>query len=606
MKKRLLLGILPALMVLSACNGAGAKVEEPQLYLETTESNGLFGREEAAGELKARRNSEAGVLLEPKIGVQFKVMAEDDPATTEIREDRYAIRFIGAIASLKVKATWTRGLTKLNGNVSKDLTGGFESKIAYTSLKRYNETTEKMESITAEDFAGDGYKFFVIYSMYNIPAEELSSYMVAYLTLEDDAATGSVTSKAKISQINSLGTVFTAPSNATYFVGGDFADEAIVADETTILGEVNNASFDCTFAANDTFNIFKLDSAFNVYGSSKISGVDGATRFSNYGADTGKIKVTTAGTYNLYLRKETNKIYSSDKRFYLVGSMNEWQHRVGYEFYESATDGEYVLPNSIAINKWGKMKVHDTSDGWYGGSDKEVIVKGDYQIHFFPKEAGSGDYDWSADKRFYVDLLEETPVTFTWTAPNVWEDNAVVYARAWGGVGYTDTWLPVTKISNTSVSVLLGEATGLFFARFAEGTELPTEWVDTFTQRTPNADMGNFTAEWPLFGIRDVYFTNNKGWTTPNAYYWHDSPRVNPVGWPGVEMTYVGKNSENEDFYSVTINFDLYDRIIFNGSGRQTGDIDISNIYQNGFYISNYPDSGDCSVEQWNYVPSAE
>ena len=83
-----------------------------------------------------------------------------------------------------------------------------------------------------------------------------------------------------------------------------------------------------------------------------------------------------------------------------------------------------------------------------------------------------------------------------------------------------------------------------------------------------------------------LYFTQPYGWNAPRAYYWKDGVEGT---WPGVDMTYVGNNSQNEAIYSISISPDDYDHVIFNAADNsdssktyQTVTIDIDDALANG------------------------
>lgn len=59
---------------------------------------------------------------------------------------------------------------------------------------------------------------------------------------------------------------------------------------------------------------------------------------------------------------------------------------------------------------------------------------------------------------------------------------------------------------------------------------------------------------------------------------WGESTSAN-AAWPGVDMTYVGLNEYSQKIYSIEIDLDAYDFIIFNnGAGAQTVNIALSGV----------------------------
>ena len=78
-----------------------------------------------------------------------------------------------------------------------------------------------------------------------------------------------------------------------------------------------------------------------------------------------------------------------------------------------------------------------------------------------------------------------------------------------------------------------------------------------------------------------LYFSNNKYWEDVNVYMWKEGGSES-TAWPGVTATYVGNNDYGEGIYSVTVDTSVYDRVIFNGSGGQTVNIDVEYADGNG------------------------
>ncbi len=107
--------------------------------------------------------------------------------------------------------------------------------------------------------------------------------------------------------------------------------------------------------------------------------------------------------------------------------------------------------------------------------------------------------------------------------------------------------------------------------------------VDDGTDDDANVDDGAIT----------VYFTNNYSWNgTIKAYYWGSS--VSSVSWPGVEMTYVGKDSSGYSVYTITVPDDIVGLIFTNGSS-QTVDI-TTNLEDDAEFSISGNDGGKYSV----------
>ncbi|MBQ4129019.1 MAG: type I pullulanase [Ruminococcus sp.] len=101
----------------------------------------------------------------------------------------------------------------------------------------------------------------------------------------------------------------------------------------------------------------------------------------------------------------------------------------------------------------------------------------------------------------------------------------------------------------------------------------------------------------PLDSI-DIYFSNNKYWSTVNYYAWGTGGNMT---WPGQKMTYVKTNEMGEDIYKVTIDPSVYQNIIFNNGSEQTVDITIDVTKTNvGYYLEGT--SSKYSYGTYDYV----
>lgn len=65
-----------------------------------------------------------------------------------------------------------------------------------------------------------------------------------------------------------------------------------------------------------------------------------------------------------------------------------------------------------------------------------------------------------------------------------------------------------------------------------------------------------------------VYFANDWKWETPNIYFWTDGS-AGPNPWPGVAMQ---QDESGQWYYDIPSEFN---KVIFNGNGQQTGDLDV-------------------------------
>ena len=96
-----------------------------------------------------------------------------------------------------------------------------------------------------------------------------------------------------------------------------------------------------------------------------------------------------------------------------------------------------------------------------------------------------------------------------------------------------------------------------------------------------------------------IIFTNNKGFSTVNIYYWSDSST--PVEWPGVAMTSIGQNEYGEERFTFTMPEGMTNYIITDGS-QQTVDIPFTG--STGVYMLDTTDAqGHYNVDFYEIDP---
>lgn len=94
----------------------------------------------------------------------------------------------------------------------------------------------------------------------------------------------------------------------------------------------------------------------------------------------------------------------------------------------------------------------------------------------------------------------------------------------------------------------------------------------------------------------DIYFTNNKNWSSVYFYLYNSADGTPEVKWPGRKITKYTSNNYGEKTYSATADVSKYDRIIFNnGASSQTVNIPLGKA-SSGFYISDDSNSAAMMV----------
>lgn len=104
-------------------------------------------------------------------------------------------------------------------------------------------------------------------------------------------------------------------------------------------------------------------------------------------------------------------------------------------------------------------------------------------------------------------------------------------------------------------------------------------------------------------GSKKFYFTNNYYWDNLKAYVWNSSTGEKLSDWPGSGMTYEYTNDFGQAVYSIDVDLDKYDSIIFNSNGAQTVDIPLS-IFEyhdavGAYLLETKDDQGHYKVALW-------
>ncbi len=299
---------LPILMVLSSCNNVSINNKDIDSIKEDTSiTNKMFGQEEESYALNNKAPKRAVEdLVEPRIGVQFKAYSDGG-------KDYYAVRYVAAIKSLDVTATWTRAVSSNTGNSLKGLESGITATKAYRTLN-----DNGVISTCSVEYPG--YEYYLVYTMYDIPNSSTNenAYMMAYLTLSYGEA-APVKSKAVVAQIKGTGYVFSFDTDLVtndYFIdihhseGEDTVYYGEEGEEKLNPAENDHAVFtNKAFANGDTFGLFKYTgSAFTFCDYSTYVGST-ASRFSktagnkdNYG------QLYLPGSYSLFVNYQ-DRVY---------------------------------------------------------------------------------------------------------------------------------------------------------------------------------------------------------------------------------------------------------------------------------------------------------
>ncbi len=341
MKKKVLLALLPALLVLSACS-TGPKKSADLFVEDTLAHEEIFGN--VAKDLQVKKLGEeeeqprsVNSLTKPLVGVQYQ------PLTNGY----YAIRYVAAIAALDVDAVWTRNICESNGTRRKTEESHFPVEKAYTELSVAG-------GIGLPASLGTDYNYFVVYTLKNIPASDVNSYLFGYLTLTKGEE--SVTSLARVARVSGGDTFTFDPAvRHGYFLHGNIGGQEFVDIDDN--GGSGNWIQEEGIAMNaeDEFGFFKYEpgsgehfQCFGVYGG-------GSDYFRTISASN-HVKIYHNGSYNIYLSKNgenNNKVYFngtiSAERLYLDATV--WKNEGNPRF------ALYAFTNDKTQNEWFDMSL---------------------------------------------------------------------------------------------------------------------------------------------------------------------------------------------------------------------------------------------------------
>lgn len=374
MKKRFLLAVLPALLVLSACQ-AGPKSKNNNIFLEDTLAHDeIFGAEKL----------EDRALMPRKLGDDPVVHPDNDPSIgiqSKVENGKISFRFVAAVTFSEsnitpTNAVWTRTVSSPDGLTFPKDTGTVACTTAYTKLSNGGSAYLISDYNQAQD-PDTSYTHFVVYTLRNIPLETYSDYYVcAYLTLSGEGGVNLRTKAVAIS-VDQSKKYTHDPILGVSFITGTFSGNPDVINATSIRTseeDQNKASFEgLTISKDDTFVINEFyNTKLYVKNVSNFTGENNGS--SNYFTnDNNKMKATYAGKFDLFLNK-SDQIYTSASKVvtngYLYvdvnvswwGDASAWTAVYAYKGNKEDNTGKWY---SLASQNWGNQFRTHTDDAFF-------------------------------------------------------------------------------------------------------------------------------------------------------------------------------------------------------------------------------------------------
>lgn len=100
-----------------------------------------------------------------------------------------------------------------------------------------------------------------------------------------------------------------------------------------------------------------------------------------------------------------------------------------------------------------------------------------------------------------------------------------------------------------------------------------------------------------------IYFSNNVGWSTVNAYLYNEAKGVQNAQWPGVQMKLHETNDYGERVYVLDVDVSEYNRVVFNNGKSQTCNASLS-VASSGFFISDSTSKASMQLGVYAYGES--
>ena len=445
MKKKYLLVLLPAALVLTSCGIKPAAKNEAFLE-DTLAHEEIFGKVSECFAPKRAYNPNAGTLrFDGDLNPGLDPDITNEPPTIGVQSvydsanNKVSFRFVAAVhfndadAREASNAVWTRCVSKTDCSSYPldDATPAPACNTAYLALS--NGGTPYSIGDYNDDHNGTGYTHFVVYTLRNIDLSKYSGssyYVSAYLSMS--GAVGNVSSKAVAIRFDRQKQYAYDHNLGTGFIEGTFGGNPAIIEKTAVNNDSNAASFlEQSISKGDTFVVKAFDGTkLKIRNTSNFTGENNHSGY-YFADDSGNMKANFKGTYNIYLNS-SHEIYISandvKRPLYAkptnVGGLDSWWGKDGrwtalYAYNEDVTpkreawfvltaDGDYLKTteevDSSLYNKaiFVEMKSGTSTPSWDNKNDTNETGNKAISLTFedcaYLKDNGSGGkyFDWGS------------------------------------------------------------------------------------------------------------------------------------------------------------------------------------------------------------------
>ncbi|MCR5231784.1 MAG: starch-binding protein [Acholeplasmatales bacterium] len=384
----------------------------------------------------------------------------------------------------------------------------------------------------------------------------------------------------------------TTPSITTSMPSGSFK-----ADSLSVTYKFKNAaSVSITVDGNKvnanptstTINVNNIDEGQTIFVVVEVYGIDGTTLTEVYTYT----RVEAIGAISLYFANNYNwtnvNAYCWNDS---TGAKNASWPGVALTETAKDEDGNTCYVCEFDLDVFDHIIFNDGSSQTVDISvtdSKEYIISGTNYNKFSVSESEFKPYT-GTDNPDPVDPDPEDPEVLTvyfkndnnWTNVNayMWNSQTLVNNGQWPGVAINSVGMDIDGYTAYALDVDLTQFDRIIFNDGNNQTD-DLFLSSTTTGFTVNGSAYTFTSyvnpdpEDPVDPeLTTIYFANTNNWTNVNAYMWNSQTLVNNAQWPGVKLDQIGTDNNGNSVYSVNIDLNDFDRIIFNDGSNQTDDL---------------------------------
>ena len=459
MKRKSLLILLPALMVLASCNNAPKVEPRPELgdiVEDTLAHDEIFGESKISGNLGVKKAYDGNVDVPedsspspsdvPTIGIQTKTVG-----------DKISIRFVAAIKVLDgnddgeingvdlsdTDVSWRRAIFKDDGTVAK-VVATKESTKVYTELAAPNDVEDDGIAdniLTIDEFnaakSGRSYTHFAVYTLLDLPLAYADYYINVTVACYNARVGGMPSFSKTLATTIDQATQFSF--NGTGYLGVIKGEDGFYTFNPDVDPNGNHARFLNIYIGKDEsfLLINKVDDnenhendKFEVYGYDKVHlGDSGDNTFSQLGSSQFAKAKYDLMSYHIFLSAGVgtdNYIYTNCvKRYYLIPTATwtdpEYAGDTNYRFavyyrvngatswYSMLTEEEGVYyadltfpaPGNMDLIIFCKMWGDNPTNGWEQKRHQtgDLTWQPEYNQYTIASLDSSGDDDANWDIR---------------------------------------------------------------------------------------------------------------------------------------------------------------------------------------------------------------